>query len=307
LLLMNSLLDPVAVPLQRGALTISIDLELLWGVWDNPLSSRELHCGPTERAIATRLLELFERYQTAATWAIVGRLLDDSRGYDGLRGDRDAWFAPDIIDQIRRDGTEHEIGSHSWGHIYCHQSTAPAVREDLGRARDLHRQWGLPFDSFVFPRNQVAHLDELKHAGLRVFRSTDAGLLHWTESRVPSLRPAVNLMEKALALPTATVLPLQHANGLIELPSSTLLMGRGGSRRLISPARFAAKMRRALLRAAESRTIFHLWFHPSNFYDEPDVQFGILEHCLRHAATLRTEGRLDVRTMGDFAPQTVPT
>ena len=37
------------------------------------------------------------------------------------------------------------------------------------------RPAGLPFCSFVFPRNQVAHVDALGESGIQVFRSNDRG------------------------------------------------------------------------------------------------------------------------------------
>ncbi len=289
----------LAIP--RGILTISIDVEILWGVWDLAAKKSERHCAELERDITRRLLELFQKYQVRATWAIVGRLLDQERGFDGLRGTPDCWFAPDIVEAIRTDAVAHEIGSHSYRHIYFHASTREQVLDDLRRAEAVHAAHGLPFTSFVFPRNQVGHLDVLAEVGLRVYRSTDAGILRWAEERAGRLRPAFNLADKALALPSPVVRPVLHDNGLIELPSSMLLMARNGMRRLVHPRALARKLTDGVRRAARERAMFHLWFHPSNFYGETDEQLAILERGLIEAAALRDRGQLDIRTMGDFA------
>lgn len=290
-----------ALPLTRGAFTVSIDLELLWGVWDlAPTSSDE--CADLERVIADRLLGLFRRHDVRATWAIVGRLLDDSRGFDGLRASPRCWFAPDIVEAVRRDAIDHEIGTHSFGHVYFHASTPEEVAADLRRAAEVHRAHGLPFVSLVFPRNQVDHLDAVAAAGLRVFRSTDAGVLRWAEENAARLRPALNLAEKVLAMPSPLVEPIEHDGGLIELPSSMLLMARNGPRRVIHPRALEHKLTDGLRRAAREKKLFHLWFHPSNFYADMETQLAVLERGLEEASVLRARGELDVMTMGDFAP-----
>jgi peptidoglycan/xylan/chitin deacetylase (PgdA/CDA1 family) len=289
-----------ALAMPRGSLTISIDVEILWGVWDLAAKKVERHCAGLERTITKRLLELFAKYDVRATWAVVARLLDDDRGFDGLRGPAECWFAPDIIEAIQRDPVDHEIGSHSYRHIYFHASTREEVLDDLRRAAAVHAVHGLPFTSFVFPRNQVGHLDVLEEVGLKVFRSTDAGLLRWAERRVGRLRPVFNLAEKALALPSPVVHPVLHDNGLIELPSSMLLMARTGMRRLVHPRALARKLTAGVHRAAREGANFHLWFHPSNFYAETDEQLDILERGLMEAASLRDRGELEIRTMGDF-------
>ena len=53
--------------------------------------------------------------------------------------------------------------------------TAAQAWEDLEFAREQHRAHALSFDAFVFPRNSIGHLDELRNAGLHTFRGPDLG------------------------------------------------------------------------------------------------------------------------------------
>jgi hypothetical protein len=290
-----------AQPMPRGALTISIDLELLWGVWDVLTPYHVSRCLERERTICERLLALFDRHDVPVTWAVVGRLVDESRGFDGLRGEPSCWYAPDIVDAIRGARVDHDIGSHSYAHIDFARASDDAAADDLGQARRAHDATGIDFSSFVFPRNKVGNRAALRRAGVRVYRSTDDGLLRWFENHAPRLRPVANLAEKALPITAPTVLPIAHDDGLVELPSSLLLMGRNGARRLATPTALRAKLRRSVARAAERRECFHLWFHPSNFYEDMDVQLDTLEVALAEAARLRLRGDLDVRTMASFA------
>lgn len=288
------------ITLPRGALCISIDLELLWGVWDNAPTPADRDCGALERVICRELVALFERHDIAATWATVGRLLDDAPGFDGLRGDRSCWFAPDIVEAVRRSGVGHELASHSHSHLYFGVSSAEDVAADLARAALVHERHALPFTSFVFPRNQLGHLPALRAAGLRVYRSHDAGMLRWFDRHAPALRSAANFAEKALALPPPVVDAVVDAHGLVDVPSSMLLIGRNGVRRAIHPAALVRKLSSGLRRAAEEGRVFHLWFHPSNFYRARDAQLEVLGACLREASELRRSGQLDVLRMCDF-------
>jgi len=298
--------DPGVTQLARGAFCISIDLELLWGVWDHVTAADARACAALEREIVRRLLGLFRTHEVPVTWAFVGRLLDDTRGFDGLLGGRDCWYAPDLIDDIRTDPIEHEIATHSFGHVYFGESTADVVRDDLARAKAVHKTHGLPFRSLVLPRNQVAHLDVVAEAGIEVFRSVDAGVLELVGRRVAGLRPLVNLVDKALPVAPPVVLPVRREHGLTELPSSLMLIGRNGLRKVVTAASLRAKLRAGLRRSVESGHLFHLWFHPSNFYTAMDSQFDVLDSVLGEAAELRRQGHIDVVPMRAFSSSSVP-
>jgi hypothetical protein len=80
-----------------------------------------------------------------------------------------------------------------------------------------------------------------------------------------------------------------------------LLMGRNGPRRFALPAVTRAKLRAGLRRAQRTGGIFHLWFHPSNFYFRREEQFATLDWFLAHAADEAAHGRIEIRTMGSYA------
>jgi peptidoglycan/xylan/chitin deacetylase (PgdA/CDA1 family) len=277
-------------------LCISIDLELAWGIWDKPSPEYHTRCAEHERAIVARLVEMFETFEVGATWAIVGRLLER----DPTRDDR-IWFAPDIIERVRSARVAQDIGSHSYAHVYFGETDREQLRADLAAARRVHDEHGLAFASFVFPRNQVAHLDLLRDAGIRVFRSVDHGWHIGVRDHLGTIAGRVaNLADKVLPVPPATVQPIAH-DGLVELPSSMLLIARNGLRRAVHPSSLVAKAALGLERARRHGGIFHLWFHPSNFYYDTDRQLDTLERIVRRACALRDRGQLAIRAMNDFA------
>lgn len=282
-----------------GQFCISIDLELAWGVWDVLTEDFISLCKTREREVVRRLLELFDEHEIEATWAIVGHLLDAPE--QGRRGGAEIWYAPEIVAAIQSAKTPQEIGSHSYAHIYYGQVARDAARADLQQARQSHLRNALAFDSFVYPRNDVAHQDLLAEAGLRVFRSVDAAWYAAAGRVHPLLGRAAHFIDKMLPITPPTVKPLRHASGAVELPSSMLLIGRNGMRKMIPPSIQIRKAKLGLRRAAREGELFHLWFHPSNFYHSAESQFGVLERILKIAVELRARGDLRIVPMRAFA------
>jgi hypothetical protein len=62
-----------------------------------------------------------------------------------------------------------------------------------------------------------------------------------------------------------------------------------------------AKAALGLRAAARHGRVFHLWFHPSNFYYDGEVQFDILRKILDEARGLVRRGRLRIESMGALA------
>lgn len=273
----------------------------MWGTWDLVKGSDLEACAEREQPTVARLVTAFERHHVPATWAVVGRLFDRPPALGERPGPERCWYDPALLDTVRRSPVPHEIGSHGYAHAYFDQIGRSEAHEDLALAAAAHRRVGLPFDSFVFPRNGVANLREIARAGLSVFRSRDGGLLGAVAKVAPRLRPLANLAEKALGVPPPLVAPRAAEAGLVEMPSSTLLLGRGGARQMIHPLVTGARLLGGVRRASTCGRVFHLWFHPSNFYVDADVQFGVLDAVLAEAAALRARGLLDIRVMGSFA------
>src|SRR5262249_39920250 len=88
---------------------------------------------------------------------------------------------------------------------------------------------------------------------------------------------------------------------IIHIPKSMLLMGRNGVRRFVLPGVTRHKLRLGLERARRSGGIFHLWFHPSNFYYRREEQLATLAWFLEHAAREASLGRIEICTMGSYA------
>jgi peptidoglycan/xylan/chitin deacetylase (PgdA/CDA1 family) len=310
--------------MNRGVLTISIDVELAWGWCDSPIGIAERRTISGERQVVRNILAIFNRYGIRATWAVIAHLIRHDCQFNGQlphpefprpvqRNEKRDWFfqhpttpadplwyGPDIIEEIRTATPQQEIGSHGFAHIiYDEQATnRAAVVEDIRLAKDLHERHELPFASFVFPRNVVGFRDVLAHAGIHAFR----GNTRRVYDRFPSpARRAANLLQFIAPLPAPVVLPSVDELGLVNVPDSMLLIGRGGLRRLISTRSLILKGTSALDAAAARKRVFHLWFHPSNFVSNTDKQFYVLQRLLEHATRLIRQGHIELLTMGEIA------
>jgi hypothetical protein len=309
----------------KGIFTLSIDTELAWGGFDRPDREARWAMEENSRAVIQRLLDLFARYDIAATWALVGHLfLDRCRRIDGhthpeMPRPRHAWFTgdwygldpatdiersplwygTDIVRQLLEAEPRQEIASHSFAHIIFADPgcSAAAAEADLEACVDVAREWGLELRSFVYPRNRVGHQAALGRCGFRCYRGADPVRY----SRWPRpLRRLAHYMEDLLALPPPTVQPVRDGD-LWNIPGSLMLQGMDGVRALIPAACRTQRCMAGLRRAVERRDLFHLWFHPANLAIRMDRMIEALDPVLAAAAAARDRGDLEILTMGSLA------
>jgi hypothetical protein len=283
-----------------GKVTLSIDLELAWGVWDTVTADDLRFAETVERPICAALVELFDRYQVPASWLMVAALLDAQSG-QARPGAPACWYAPDVIERITGAKVRHEIGSHGGRHIYFDRISAAEAQGDLEFAKSVHRAHSLGFESFVYPRGAVGHLDVLAHNGIRVVRSRDVGLLRTANPGGRLAARAANFIDQFLPVPPRPSWP-QALGPLIDIPGCMQVLGRNGLRRFVLPQVTRAKLLLGLERAKREGGTFHLWFHPSNFYHRGDEQLATLGWFLARAADEAGRGRIEFRTMGSYAP-----
>lgn len=310
----------------RGVLTISIDYEFAWGLADHPLGPevRERVAGEIE--ITERLLALFDKYEVPATWAVVGHLLEKTCLFDGTlphpeyprpihAGESRDWFAGHppqddysdplwfdserLILKIIRSNAGHELASHSYAHIIYNAASEEAVRADLRNVENVHQASNLPVRSFIFPRNAEAHHELVKAHGFTSYRGNT---VRWYE-KLPSILGMVMRRVHYFWPSARTVRPSMGEAGLVNVPESMLLLSRNGLRKLITKGVMRRKLIAGLRAAARRGEVFHLWFHPSNFWYETDTQFELLECVFSEASRLQKEGVLYSMPMGAVADQ----
>lgn len=316
--------------MERGAFTLSLDFELIWGTLDlfGPDGFRRA-CEVEREVVIDRLLDLLREFEISATWCVLGHLmLDRCARQDGrihpeivrpahawVRGD---WFAHDaggseqtqplffgrsLVEKIRACRVPQEIGCHSFSHVIFGDAgcSAATAESELAACVRLAREMGLELRSFAFPRNRVGHLDALRRHGFRAYRGPGP---RWYErdEHVGPIGRLAHLWDVMRAAPPPTVLPERTPSGLWNVPGSMIYFPMHGVRRWIPVSRRVARAVKGLEAAARSRRIFHLWFHPTNLAEQADAMIGGLRRIFEHAARLRSRGTLSVLPMRALVP-----
>jgi len=307
-----------------GTFTLSLDTELAWGRFDTTAVERLSEQFRATRTVVTDLLELFERYDVSATWALVTHLLKDCRPdpaeshaaqarptfewvnwFERLpcvrEVDTDLWYWPELLDLLENSNPSQEVGLHGHTHMIlgadgCDRN---AATDELAAATQFARERGIDPVSFVYPRNSIGHCDILAEHGIEVIRGRDA---RWYE-RAPlpeSLRRPFRFADEASLWTPPTVTPKQ-VDRLVEIPGSQLYRPYHGGWEYTPETSQVTRAIEGLNRAAERGEIYHLWFHPSNLACDPDRLLSGLDNILSHAARLRDAGKLEIQTMADVA------
>ncbi len=304
--------------LDKGVLLLSLDFELAWGTRGRPAAR---HCGPfwsgTREAIRG-LLDLFERYDVPATWAVVGALLlgrgrsdtrhpwlDNPGLADIPAGDstcQPQWYAEDVLEAIVSHPVAQEIACHTMTHRFIEPGSEGrrVFREELQRFRTLCDELYLEQPrTFIYPKAKMAHFDILVDEGFRSIRGPES---KWFESlpgtRVPA---ALRLMDARLARPPRVDLPERLPCGLWVLPSSQFYSPFLSVGKHVSVAARVRKAVKGLRLAAERKQVYHLWTHPFNLGVRTEELLAGLDEILREARRLCDAGELDVMSMGDLA------
>lgn len=298
------------------AIVLSLDAELTWGFHDHaeiPMDRVE-----NARDSWSYLLDLFDEYEIPATWAVVGHLFLD--GCDGVHPDHPAgrgwfsrdpggnhtedsdWFGPDLIDAIRDSDADHDIGSHSFSHVEFGDEwvSSDVAEAELRRSVDIAERHGIDIESFVFPRNNVGHLDLLAEYGFSCYRGHSPD--RWYDTT--SIRPLGKLATYALGASGPPVVdPHVDDHGLVNIPASMYLFSlEGPAGKAVGAVAGDPVIRQVELgleRLRESRGVVHLWLHPNNVTTDPDRRR--LQRVVSMIGDYRDRYDIDVMTMSRVA------
>jgi peptidoglycan/xylan/chitin deacetylase (PgdA/CDA1 family) len=316
-----------------GALVISLDFEIHWGVRHNPDDAgtyrRRLLA---ERQAIPRLLDAFAEYGVAATWATVGFLFAASRReleefspavvprYEDTRlfpytenigdgeGDDPLHYAPSLIRMIR-ERARQEIGTHTYSHYFCLErgQTRETFRADLRSAKAIAAKYGVSLRSIVFPRNQFNpdYNDILKEEGIVALRGSESAWMYKPEITRDDgrLKRVTRALDAYCNLSGANLVGwdrVRMPDGMCNIPSSRFLRHWRRGLRRFEPLRLA-RITAGIRRAAASRQIFHLWAHPHNFGADMDENFAFLRQVLEVFKECRDRQGLRSLSMGEVA------
>jgi peptidoglycan/xylan/chitin deacetylase (PgdA/CDA1 family) len=284
---------------KKASFVLSIDLELAWGVWDKLSSTSIQKIIDTERLVCENLLNIFEENEIPVTWAVVAALLDNKNKMMGNLNQK-AWYAPDILDNILNSKIKHLITSHSYGHKEFNTSSKEEIIEDFEKSNFFLKLININADVFIFPRNQVFHLDVLSKFKFKTYRSVDKSWYKKVYEYNKSLGKISNLIDKIIPIKTNSVSPLIDKFGLTEIPTSILLISKNGIRAIITNYSMFKKVKEGIDLAIKRNECFHIWFHPSNFYYQTNKQFDLLKKIIHYVNLKRDQGLIEIKLLNQF-------
>ena len=287
------------MPTKKASFVISIDLELAWGVWDKLNSTNVQKIIDTERLVCDNLLNIFDDNEMPVTWAVVAALLDNKNKMMGNLNQK-AWYAPDILDNILNSKTKHLVASHSYAHKEFNTCSNEEINEDFEKSIFFLKSFNINTDVFIFPRNNVFHLDVLKKFNFKTYRSIDKSWYKKVYKYNKFLGKISNLIDKVIPIKTNSVSPLIDQFGLTEIPTSILLISKNGIRTIVTNFSMFKKIKDGIDLAISKNECFHIWFHPSNFYYQTNKQFDLLKKIIDYVNLKREQGLIEIKLLNQF-------
>ena len=308
---------------QPGALVISLDFELHWGMRDHVAPDSPTYGElAASRQVVADLAAVFAQRGIHASWATVGFLFASSGAeLAGFLPERRPTYAQPVFDPyaepVGEDETEdpehlagslirllaatpgQEVASHTFSHFYCLEEGQDEadLRADLAAAQAIAGLHGLDLTSLVLPRNQwnPRYANAVIESGFTCFRGPQPSWAHQSranaeQGRVRRVARLVDTYGGVTPPPTFGWEDLRRADGLTDVPASAFLRPFSPARRSLEPLRLR-RLVAGMRDAARRGRVFHLWWHPHNFAGHPTESFALLGRLLDEFDTLaRLEG-----------------
>jgi peptidoglycan/xylan/chitin deacetylase (PgdA/CDA1 family) len=301
---------------KNGYFVISLDFELLWGVFDKVDYNQKIAYFQNTRKVVPEILKLFTAHEISCTWATVGMLFNENweewernvpqklPEYNDSnlcpynfgrrikdRGTEALCFAPDLIRMII-ETPRQEMATHTYSHFYCSEEgqTLSAFKADLQKAIFMAEKYGVQLKSLVFPRNQLNgdYLALCHELGITTVRSNPDNW-YWKETQQSSL------LKRLFRTGDAYYGTYDKSYPLTAVSKTPGKPGQQKASRLLrpfSPVRWLnslkiARIKAEMTAAAKKKEVYHLWWHPHNFGEHPEENLADLREIVHHFDDLK--------------------
>jgi peptidoglycan/xylan/chitin deacetylase (PgdA/CDA1 family) len=316
----------------KGAFVISLDFELIWGVWDVTTKEKYGNHILGVKAVIPGLLDLFSRYNFKATFATVGILFAENRdelnpfipdmkpaysnvayniyekefatiGYS--EADDPYHFGYSLFELIKQ--SNHEIATHTFSHYFCLEQgqTATEFDADIKAAVKIAAANNVRMSSIVFPRNQMNedYLPILANNGIHVYRGNPLSWIYNPRkfsAEVPFIR-LCRLLDTYFPVSGNNTFVIDKTAGQpVNVPASRFLKPYNKNLAWLEKLKLKRIMKE-MTHAAKNNELYHLWWHPHNFGVNIKENIGNLTVLLDHYQHLQNKYGFKNLTMKEAA------
>jgi hypothetical protein len=310
--------------MKKGTLVISLDFELVWGIFDHvQINDKISYFNNTLNAIP-QMVDLFHKNSINVTWATVGMLFNENwdewnsnipsilptynnvslNAYDyGKKHQKSNldkfFFAPNLIKDIKSVSGQ-EIATHTYSHYYCLEQgqKIEQFEADIEQAILIAKKKNVKLDSLVFPRNQFnkEYLNICSQNEIETVR-TNPNDWYW------DLTKPETLLSK-IARSGDAYLPFGKKSYTFDKINSDGVICQSASRFLrpqnnidfLNSARLL-RIKKEIIQAAKNGEIYHLWWHPHNFGIDIVGAITTLKNILETYSYCRDEFGMQSLTM----------
>ncbi|KAB1155840.1 polysaccharide deacetylase family protein [Flavobacterium luteum] len=313
--------------MKNGTLVISLDFELIWGIFDHADILNKKQYFDNTLNVIPEIIECFDKNEVRATWATVGMLFNDNweewvanspnnkPTYQNEKLDAYAYgamhrksgldrffFAPNLIKEIQQ-AKGQEVGTHTYSHYYCLESgqNEEQFASDIDIAIKLASKFNINLKSLVFPRNQFneSYLACCAQKGLSSVRS-NPNVWYWNTMAPQTIATKVFRTADAY-FPLGT--KSYGADSLIKniplcQPSSRFLRPQH-TIELINSLRLN-RIKNEIIQAAQKGEVYHLWWHPHNFGIDPEGAIKTLKAIIEVYTYCKDNFGMESKTMQEL-------
>lgn len=219
---------------------------------DVNVSLSEYQIGRMEEIAIPPVIKAFNDFEIPITLAIRGQLTE---------------INSHVMEILLTSQIKHDIGAHGYYHKLFSQISDEKAEEELVKISQGMKKYNIVPETFIFPRNRVAHLDLLEKHGYICYRGAGGG----------------SLADRMFI----------ERNGQLHNVHPSLFIGDQDTNLFM--------LKRMLDISTRKSLPFHVWFHFWNFgYNAKLVSWNIrrlLLPFLSYASERQREGLLDFETM----------
>lgn len=288
------------------------------------------------REAIPKILSLFEEFDIHATWATVGLLFCKTKKEVELAlteinptykneqfnpihhvqkiGENEIkdqlHYGTSLIQQIKQV-PHQEIGTHTFSHYYCVEEgqTSEQFQQDLLCSKEIHDRYNVPFQSIVFPRNQVndQYLNICQQVGIQCYRGNPKHSIYTSRkfNKKSYVLRGLIFLDSYINIFGHHIFSLhssKHTSGIIDIPGSMFLRPYYPSLKLLEKLKYK-RIRNSMTLAAKQNKHFHLWWHPHNFGVNIEENIAMLRKILVHYKKLHKKYRFQSYSMLELAQQ----